>query len=122
MLESDERTVIRPEAPSRRLEEICELEEMWGREDSRARDGSPAQEESGTPIYARPAAHQLLARYRVGLLFTATWIGFMAVLLAVDCYVAGHTGFWPGFQLAGFTALAVGAAAVTARSVARSRG
>ena len=61
----------------------------------------------------------------VALVYRALGYGALSVAaecgaaLAVSCYTAGHTGFWPGFQLAGFAVLAIGAAAVAARSVRR---
>ena len=162
MFATDERTAVRPEAPSRRLEEIRELEELW----------SIPEPQTAVPVRSGPT--RFLARYRVGLLFAAAWIGFMTVLfavapaadpqaapgwvtnvsgimltallftplalinrslgygasalaggcgvaLAVSCFGAGHTGFWPSYQLGGFALLAAASGVVVARSLRRAR-
>ena len=156
-----QRTAFRTEPPSRRLEEIRELEAIW----SISRPGTAAE--------ARPTLLRTLRRYRVALCFAAGWIAFMTVLLglapaadpltapdwvthaggllatalmvvvplgimnralgygasvvgagagmalAVGCFSAGHTGFWPSYQLAGFALLAAAGGTMLARLARR---
>jgi len=157
---TEERTAFRTEAPSRRLEEIRELEAIW------------SISRSGTQVELRPTVLGRLRSYRVSLAFAAAWIGFLTVLLAlapaadpqstpawvtntagvmatalmltplgimhrvvgygasvvaagagsalaVSCFSAGHTGFWPSYQLAGFALLAIAGGAMVARTARR---
>ena len=160
MFDTQERTAGHVEAPSRRLEEIHELEAIWSISATR------------TAIATRRTPLGVLRRFRVSLLFGVAWIAFMTVLLAlapaadplttpgwvtdaggvmataimltplgimhrsfgygattvaagagmalaVGCFSAGHTAFWPSFQLAGFVVLAVAGGVMLARTARR---
>ena len=157
MFDTEERTARHVEAPSRRLEEIRELEAIW------------SVSERETAVEVRPTFLGVLHSYRVSLAFAAVWVGFLAVLLAlapatdplatpewarnaagllvtalmlaplgiinralgygastvaagcgmalaVSCFGAGHTGFWPSYQLAGFGLLALAGGAMLVRT------
>ena len=160
MFATQARTARQVEAPSRRLEEIRELEAIW------------SVSSRTTAIEAPPTLLGLLGRFRVSIAFAAVWIAFLTVLLAlapaadpltapewvkhaggllatalmlvpfgvvhrsigygastvaagcgialaVSCFGAGHTGFWPSYQLAGFALLGVAGGAMLARTVRR---
>lgn len=70
MFATDQRTGSSAEAPSRRLDEIRELEAIWSISERR---------ESAAP---RHEALRVLLRYRTGVAFAAAWLAFMGVLFA----------------------------------------
>lgn len=158
MISTEERTTARSDVPSRRLDEIRQLEALWD---------VPSQASETTAIERRTLWQELCQR-RVGIALTAAWLTFMTVLfalgpsasatvtpawvdqvaglmftallfaplgafnrafgygassvagvcgisVAVNCFTAGHTGFWSSFQLAGFGALAAVSVAMLVR-------
>lgn len=73
VIETQEHGTVRHEAPSRRLEEIRELEELW----------SVPLEESEPATSTRSELLRQLRRHRVGLAFAAVWLAFMTVLMTL---------------------------------------
>jgi len=73
VIKTQEHGTVRHEAPSRRLEEIRELEALW----------AVPLEEVEAATSTRSELLRQLRRHRVGLAFAAAWLAFMTVLMTL---------------------------------------